>query len=224
MSLIQGVIPRQGFEIIRDRICEILVDEFAGQFILSGDADLESMKVYMERMIPFDHTELPALNVGIERGDYQSYHQGQSEAVYRFFIEANTFGETDDDFRGDTLAKVTVHKIIGIARAILENPVYKTLGFQAGQLISHRHIESFVFAESTRQDAENVTMARMILVVKCVETTELIEADLISNWNTTVKLYDTNKGYYWSRDEIENVFYEDGEVVEYEDGADLVYE
>ncbi len=196
-----GVIPKQAFEIIRDRVCQILADEFDNQFLLGGDYDLENVDIYMERLIPFDHTDLPALNVGIERGDYTSYHQGQSEATYRFFIEHNTSAEWDDEQRGDTAAKIKVQKLMGKARAILENPIYKTLGFPKGAnaLISHRHVESFVFAESTRMDAQNTTMARMILVVKTVEVTDLIEANVILGYDTTVKLHDGEKGYYWSK-------------------------
>ncbi len=187
-SKIVGLIPRQGFELIRDRICQILSEEFEMQLILGGDYDLR-----------FDKTELPSINVGLERGDEESSHQGQSEWTYRYWIEINTRGENEDDSRGDTQSKIKVQKIMGIARAILENPVYKTLGFPAGQLIRHRHVESYVFAEPTKQDADNCTMARMILVVKSIETTELLEAKLLSNWNTTVKLHETEKGYYWSK-------------------------
>jgi hypothetical protein len=198
-SLISTVIQPRGYELIRNRICQILLDEFQAQLVYSGDYDLALGEIYMERLTPFDHTELPALNVGIERGDAESYHQGQSDWAYRFFIECNTRGHADGDLRGDTEAKVLVHKLMGVVQSILENPVYKTLGFPAGQLIKHRHIESFVFAESTRQDAENVTMARTILVVKSIETTQLLTGTLAQEWNTDIKLYETEKGYYWSR-------------------------
>lgn len=202
MIKIQGQIPRRSYEIIRDRICQILVEEFEAQLIYSGDYDLD-VQIFMERMVAFDHTELPALNVGIERGDAESYHQGQSDWALRFFIESNTraeTGERDDVNRGDQIAKMKVQKIMGIAQAILENPAYKTLGFTPGQLIKHRHIESFVFAENTRHDSENTTMSRMILVVKTVETTELIESNLIVGWDTQVKLHDSDRGYFWSKD------------------------
>jgi len=197
-SLITGIIPRRGYEIIRDRICQILLEEIQNQFVLTSDQDLNITQVFMERMVPFDFTELPALNVGLERGDYSNQHQGQYDGDYRFFFECNTRGETDGDDRGDMMAKVKVQKLMGVAQAILENPIYKTLGFTPGQLIKHRHVESFVFAESTRQDAENITMARSILVVKSVEVTDLIEANLIQGYDTRVKLYETEKGYYWS--------------------------
>lgn len=201
MSLISQVIGRTAYEIILDRICQILADELEQQFLLSGDYDLQhiSDKIYMERMVPFDYTELPALNVGIERGDYEAYHPGQSDAVYRYFIETNAGAVTTNDERGDQRAKVLRNKIMGKVRGILDHPAYFTLGFSPGQLIRHRHIESFVFAEPTRQDAENVTMARMILVVKTVEVSNLDEAELIGEWDTRVYLNESDKGYYWSK-------------------------
>ncbi len=200
MSLIDGLIPAQGFEVIRDRICQILAVELEQQFLLSGDYDLEDIgdKIYMERMVPFDHTECPAINVRIERGDYNNQHQGAADGIYRYFIEHNVVALTEDGLRGDTSAKVKAHKIMGKVRAIFENPVYKTLAFPA-PFIAHRHIESFVFSEPTRNDAENSTMAQMVLVVRCLENTALLDSTLILGYDTTVKLYDTDKGYYWSK-------------------------
>jgi hypothetical protein len=228
-ALIKGVIPRRGFELIRDRLCWILAVEFANQLVLTGDYDLQLDKIYMERMVPFDHTELPALNVGVERGDYSGQHQGHADGVARFFVECNTKGESDIESgqRGDTASKIWVQKLLGVAWAIIENPVYKTLGFAKGELISHRHCESFVFAEPTRQDAENVTMCRLAVVVKYAETTELLDAAPIGALDTRVFLHESEKGYYWSMDlnVVENVGYdEDEEEVLYEDEENVVYQ
>ena len=198
-SVITGIIQPQAFELIRDRICQILVVEFENQFQLTGNYDLQniSSSIYMERMAPFDYTELPALNVGIERGDYEQYHQGQSDGVYRYFIECCAISQTDNSKRGDEKAKVLVHKIMGITRAILENPLYKTLGFSPG-MIKHRHIESFVFAEPTRMDSENVNQSRLALVVKAIETSITYkDVQTIEEWSSRVKLSDTEKGYVW---------------------------
>lgn len=203
MSKINGIIGDQGFERVRDRIAQILLDELANQVVLTYDTDLVFDRVYVERMVPFDHQELSTINVGIERGDYSNQHQGQATGTYRFFIEVNTGGLTKDDgTRGDTASKMRNHKILGKCRAIIEDPVYKTLDFAAGELIEHRHVESFVFAEPTRMDAENVTASRLIVVVRLVETSELLAADVVAvAGDTHVKLYDTDKGYYWSEAE-----------------------
>ena len=146
MSLIDGIIQPRAYELIRDKIAEILLEEFANQFALTSDADLNLHKVYLERFVPLDFTELPCLNIGLERGDYSNQHQGQYDGDYRFYIECNVKASESDSARGDTKSKVKVQKIMGVAMAILENPVYKTLGFVPGT-IKHRHVESFVFAE-----------------------------------------------------------------------------
>jgi hypothetical protein len=222
MAKLLGAVPRQNFELIRDKVAQILIEEFQAQLIYSGDYDLDLNGVFIERLVPFSHTELPALNIGLERGDEESSHQGQSEWTYRYFIETNTKGKTDDDNRGDTLAKMMSQKIMGVARAILENPAYVTLGFPRGQLIRHRHIESFVFAESTRQDAENTNMARMILVVKTVEKTELKDTVPLLESNTTVKLFETSKGFYWAFESSDELTTDDDENLTTGEGEDLI--
>lgn len=217
-----GAVPRQNFELIRDRVAQILVEEFQAQLVYSGDYDMDLNGVFIERLIPFSHKELPAINIGLERGDEESSHQGQSEWTYRFFIETNTRGESDGSTRGDTAAKMMSQKIMGVARAILENPAYVTLGFPRGQLIRHRHTESFVFAESTRQDAENTNMARMILVVKTVENTELRNTALLLESNTTVKLFETSKGYYWAFEESDALTTDDDDQLTSQEGENLI--
>lgn len=196
MSLIDGIIQPQAFEQIRDKIAQILLEEFQNQYTLTGDPELDLKKVYVERFVPFDYTELPCLNVGLERGDYQNQHQGYADADYRFFVEVLMKAHTSSTYRGDTKARMKVHKVLGVARAIIENPVYKTLGFAPG-VIRHREIESFVFAEPTKMDQEDCTMSRIALVVKCIETTSLLDVGLIHQNYTTVKLGETDKGYYW---------------------------
>jgi hypothetical protein len=200
MSLISQPIARRAYELIRDRICQILVEEIQTQEVLTYDTELQLKGdgVFMERMIPFDHTECPAINVGMERGDYSNYHLGQSDGDYRFFIEVNTSAVSKDGKRGDERSKVLCEKIMGVCMAIIDDPIYVTLGFAPG-LIRHRHVESFVFAENTRQDSENVTMARVAVVVKAVESFKLQNASVASGYDTHVRIHDTDKGYFWSK-------------------------
>ena len=56
MSLIDGIIQPRAYELIRDKIAEILLEEFANQFALTSDADLNLHKVYLERFVPLDFT------------------------------------------------------------------------------------------------------------------------------------------------------------------------
>jgi hypothetical protein len=201
--MIASIIPPRGYERIRDRICQILTAEFANQYQLTvdvgeADADIENVQVFMERFVPFDHSELPAVNVGIERGDYTAFHQGQHDGTYRFFIECNTKAPTDDQDGGDTVAKILVQKIMGLAQAIITDPIYKTLSFPLGELVGHLHVEMFVFGVPTQQDGENCTMSRMSLVVKAVETNRLKDGVALTEAFTSVKLNEGAKGFYWT--------------------------
>lgn len=199
--MISAVIGRQGFEIIRDRICQILLTEFESQYLKTYDQDLNLAEesIYMERFIAFNQSELPALNVGIERGDYEDYHPGQEGGVYRFFVECNVKAANDADARGDRKAKILAQKLLGISRYILQDPIYRKLSFPPG-LIRHCHVESFVFTSPTQHDLENTNSARMIFVVKAVESNELIETALLKSSFTGVKLGESDQGYYWTVD------------------------
>ena len=197
--MIAHVIQPRSFELILARICTILAGEFSSQFLLGGDYDLEDVKVYMERMSPFNVSELPAINVRMERGDWSGHHQGHSDGVYRFAIECNTRGRQDGQQRGDERSKMLVQKIMGLAWAILKDPIYNTLSFPKGQMFGHTHCEMVVFSEPTSQDLEYATMAQLSFVVKAAESTQYIGADTQAVMgDTTVKLFDTERGYYWS--------------------------
>lgn len=192
-------IEDSGLERIVARVVDILLVEFAKQHDLNSAAEELDLKgVYQERMAPFAHTELPALNIGVERGDFMNQHQGQDDAAYRIFIECNVRGISDDAERGDTMSKKKVQKLISVARSILMNPVYVTLGFPRGELVERRHVESFVFSEPTQHDAEYVTMARLMLVVRCAESYTLKEPVALGLHDTHVTLHETVQGYFWT--------------------------
>ena len=60
MAVIQGEIGRQSYELVGDRIAEILADELPEQFALSTAApELKSVfaaQVFTERVVPFYKT------------------------------------------------------------------------------------------------------------------------------------------------------------------------
>lgn len=206
MAIINGVIPPEAFELIRDRIGQILVDELDNQSVLSYNVDLD-VPVFMERLIPYAPADLPALNVMIERGEFDSEFQGQSRGTYRFIIEGCYSSEFTDDERGDTRSMLKLQKLLGVCRAILEDPKYKTLGF-APPFIMNRHVENFYFNRVIRQDAISVVSGRITLVVQAPETNALILPNLIKGFDTQVKLYLTDQGYMWSLDQPADTFSE----------------
>ena len=210
MGQIKKIIPAQFFEVIRNRIAEILVDELDQQVLLTYDTDLEA-KVYLERFVPFDNSELPAINVSFSAGDYNNQTARDVDGTYSYFIDVFTQAKTTDDDRGDKLAIFKLHKLLGVCRAIIQNPIYKTLGFEPPFIMS-RQISRIFIAEPKEGDTLSVVMGRLILTIVAPEDTQLLTAKLIKGFDTQVKLFLTDKGYIYSGDNIPVPPVTDGKV------------
>lgn len=199
MSQIPVQIGRQAFELIRDRIGQILADEIVNQVSQGWINDVywtSESQVWLERFVPLDKTELPAVVVGLTRGDMEWHTQQQSNGNYRFNIDCYSSAKSTEDSEGDSEAMIRLHRLMGVVRAILENPRYKTLGFEP-PFIQNRHMESFGIGNPAKEDALSTTFARWSFVVRVHEETELISPPMIKGYDTTINLDLTNKGYFW---------------------------
>lgn len=210
MAQIKKIIPPQYFEVIRNRIAEILADELDNQFLLTYDTDFE-VDVYIERFVPFDHTDTPAVNVSFSGGSYDNQTAIDVDGSYSYFIDVFTKADTTNDDRGDKLAMFKLHKLLGVCRAIIQNPIYKTLGFEPPFLMS-RQISNISIAQPKDSEALSVVMGRLILSIVAPEDTQLLTAKLIKGFDTQVKLSLTDKGYIYSGDNIPVPPVTDGKV------------
>lgn len=192
MSIISTVIGSQAYELIRNRISEILADEIANQSALGSD--VSNATVWLERFTPFDNTELPAVNVGLATGNFTGQTLLQSNGTYQYNIDAYVSAETTDTAESDVLAYKKLHRLLGVMRAILENSQYKTLLF-APPFIMNRSVESLSFADPKKDSSIAVAMGRLSFQVKAVETTETLDGAMIQESITSVKLALTDKGY-----------------------------
>lgn len=202
MSLISGEIGVQGFERVTDRVAEILADEFANQVDITSDEDI-NLTVWLERFWAFDSNELPAINVSVRSGQLDNHNQGSTDGTYLIDIECHTKAADGDegdelvkDDGGDSRAKIKLRKIMGVARAILENPVYKTLGFEP-PFIMNRRVINIEISNMEGRDLKNIAAGTVVLEVRCQETTDLIEPSLIAGYETTVTLDESEKGYFF---------------------------
>ena len=190
-NLIVTQIGRQNFELVLDRIGEILRDELEYQSEYNEDCECN---VWKERDVPYNHGEPVMVNVMMDRADYDFQSQQQHDGVHRYIIEATRSGKGDGDTGGDTVAMTKVQGLAGVIRAILMNPKYVRLGYAAG-FIKNRHIASMEFGKPIRQDSGHTVMARITLSVAFVETTELSVPVLsVGNW-TGVRIELTDLGY-----------------------------
>ena len=114
MAKINIEIPIANFEIIRDRIALILAEEIDNQAVLTYDADLEAVEVFLERTKAFDKTEVPCINVSLATGNFSNKHQGYQDGVYIFNIDIYTNAQSTDAEDGDVLSTLSNHKLLRI--------------------------------------------------------------------------------------------------------------
>jgi hypothetical protein len=197
MSIIKAIIPAQSFEILRDRICEILTDEISNQYTLTQDENLK-LKVWRERTIPFDQTELPAVNVMLVRGESENKNAPSVNVTYTFYIECHAKSKTTSSERGDTNASIRNHQITGVVRAILDDAQYKTLGFNP-PFIGKKRVLSIDFANAeTTTEMLSIAPSRLAFQVTVPETVAMKDISLIAGYQSKLKLNDSEKGFYYS--------------------------
>lgn len=199
MSIITTPITSQSFEIVRDRIGRIIADEMNNQFQITYDGDL-LVTNWIERFLQFDKGELPAINVMLAEGNSVQQTQTESQVVYRYYIDVYVNAKSASSDPGDQRAIRILHKILGRCRAILEHTRYKTLGFTAPPgFIMNRHFESIQIQNPNEKqhDALSSVMGRLIFSVKVPEYNGVVEGIASRQFDTSIKLADTEKGYQW---------------------------
>ncbi len=200
MSIIDSIIPPQSFEVIRDRIGRIVAEELDNQFQISYNPDFK-VKNWIERFLQFDKTELPSVNVMFSEGSYGGQTTIQSDGTYKFYIDCYVNAKSNkDNGPGDIRAMGKLHRLLGMCRAIIDDPRNKTLQFGVRPgFIMNRHVES-IQIENPRQkehDADSSVMGRLTVVVKAPEITSYALPKNLASFFTTIKLADTDRGYLW---------------------------
>ena len=191
MSSLLPIIPTQEFEKIRDRIGEILFNEFADQEITPS--------IFVERTYPFDKNDLPSINITLTSGSQDQKDFGGTDETYRFNIDIYAKAKSDNANNSSIKSASELHKIIGVARQILRNPIYRTLLF-AKPSLTRTTVVSFQIAEPEKKDAITMTMGRLLFDVSVVQGNQLKDSDTALEVFSKVTLEETDKGFqYFSR-------------------------
>lgn len=200
-SIIDYAIPTGSFELVRDRIGQILADEIANQAILHADTSLNA-NVYLERFVPFAVTDCPSINVSLNTGEYSSLTQIRQDGTYQFFIDVYEKATHTSTQRGDQKAIVKLHKLANITRAILVHNRYKTLGFE-NPFIEHTEIKSIAIGTpQNKLESENMVMSRLVFEVRVPETSQGVTPLDIDGYTTQAILGLTDKGYLYGGDSV----------------------
>lgn len=191
-------IPPAAFELIRDRITEILIEEFNYQDSLIVDADQRlNTSIYSERNVSFDKEDMPAINVMLTGGSFDNKNSRNANGSYPFNIDLYASAISSQSEGGDYKSNLKLQRMIAWCRAILENPEYDTLGFQRGTIVVRVGFSGFQIADPPKNDTENQTFCRMVFEVLANEVVELRPANLIDGYETKIKIDNTNRGYQY---------------------------
>lgn len=186
MSRIDYAIPSQAYELIRDRIGEILTDEVANQIDLSYDVDLNAV-VLIEDRDPIDKVQLNAIVVSLATGQYSNKNQGSSvDGGYLYFIDIYTNAKERFNKSGSYRAATVAHKLSRYVRCILEHQEYKTLGYQPGFVMRTGFVEFNIRDVTPSTDSLSTYMIRMVFKVDANEITNAKVPNLIDGYDTRV--------------------------------------
>lgn len=198
MALINEILEPRAYEPIRERIGAILTLELTNQAAITYDDDL-LVNVYNERSKPVQPNECPVVNVSLAKSDYDNQTVIKSDGTYQFLIDCYCTSATTDDERGDSLASFKSQRLAGVCMAILEHPVYLTLGFTPPFIIRSQ-VTGFEVGEPDRSESTNMTLTRITLSVKSSQNEPTETGVELALSLTQVKLGLTEKGYLFSTD------------------------
>ena len=195
MAKINHIIGPRVHETIRTKVAQILAEELAEQSAMTYDDDF-MLPIYVHRFKPVMPEELPIAIVSTNSGSFDNMDVQKSDGKFPIFIDIYNRSYANDENRGDSLSSFGAHKIAGCIMGILESPVYLTLDFVPGT-IKRTYVESFDGGEMDRQDSENITVVRVVLMVEAVQVEQLQTAVPIAGNDTTVQLGTSEQGYFY---------------------------
>ena len=196
MALINYSIPKRNYELIRDRIGQILYVELNNQYLNYNPLSFTN-GVWVERKKPIDKDEIALVNVTFISGSFDNKRQGAKDGTYQFGIDVYTRMASKDNQPGDSNSQKAMESLLAICDYILEDPQYRTLGF-APPSIGNMIVSEIQIHNQNVEDASNVAMGRLILNVRVNEPNQLLLGTLLLISVTTLNLsYTSTAGYQY---------------------------
>lgn len=198
MALINEIINPQGFEVVENRIAEILTIELENQHCLQK---LESdFQVWVERQEPFDKSEDVMISVILFQGEYEGKNQRDLQGEYLYFIDIALTGEGSVDESPSINARNKLFKYAGMVRYILESGKYNLLGFPPG-LIGGKSVKRITFdtdfsnfGNHSNYDGAFIRFCRIIFSVRVQENQLLWDAVALEGNDSKITYETSSKG------------------------------
>lgn len=195
MAYITGIIPKQGFEIVRDKIGAILLDELTTQKTRQGSEFPEDINIYSEALPPQDSSEQVTINVLLDSATYGQITQKDAQGRTLYFIDIYSSGRQTSDTTGSQDSAYRRDKFLGMCMFIFRSAYYRTMDLPPGT-IGGVYVESFATTDPIKkEDSDYTSFARIQLAVRIQEDAQAWTGiNLIGN-DTTVNLNQTTKGF-----------------------------
>jgi hypothetical protein len=198
MAVITEIIPAQGFEIVQNRIGEILIEEVSNQIEIQSLTD--SVEVFVERIEPFDKSEDVMISLAFREGEYEGQTTRDSQGNYTYFIDVFVTGRGIGNESPSTNSRNKLFKYVGMIRYILMSGKLLTLGFVPG-LIGGKSIKKITldtdysnFGNHSNYDGAYIRFCRIYFTVRVQENQLLWEGIPLYGNNTNITYETTNKG------------------------------
>jgi hypothetical protein len=185
---IDGQIPQQNFELIRDQIASILALELSAQTVATN------LKTWIERIIPFGLEELPAINIYYQSTPYDNHTPVSRRGINKYIIDIHVNAKHTDADEADKLAAINVQRFAGIVMYILSCGEWYDLGFGPGTIAS-RWVESCTIGRVEQKDALHTVVAQIAFNVLSTESVGDLTGLVLSVVSTQVKIDETEKGF-----------------------------
>jgi hypothetical protein len=172
-----------------------LTAELANQKTLAGENGI-NITVFLERTCPIDKQELPVINIVYADTQFSDLSTPFTcPGDNKYLIECYVNSASDSSSDGDKKAAIKLARIMGMVRAILMDKRYLYIDF-SGRFIQARSIKSITRTQPRiANDVMNTISGTIEAHYTAEEVTELEEGMPEAFLDTTVKLFNTDKGY-----------------------------
>ena len=183
MTTIPLITQPDGFEIVRDKIAQLLADEIALQqelaIVAEEDPNDWKLDIYLERSRPWEvfrdspETQTPIVNVWYDNTPVDlaaSNLSTRQNGVSTFNIDCLAYSEAKADgagfIAGDEQAAKNAHKAARLVRQILMHDKYRYLELRT--FVGRRYVQARTAFQPNEgnQAVQNVMGVRLVLAVK----------------------------------------------------------
>lgn len=189
-SILNEIISKQGFEIVGERIAQILTEEISNQMDLQNFE--EEVEFYLERIEPFDKNEDVMISIAFRDANYDGYTTRDVQGEYIYFIDCFCSGMGVGNKPPSIVSKEKMFRYLGMIRYILSSSKFLTLGFPPG-LIGGKYIKKITldtdysnFGNHSNYDGSFIRFARIMYLVRVQENEALWEGVELQGNNTNI--------------------------------------